>query len=318
MKNFCRLCAVPKQSEEFKCKIDDQNFNIEQKLVTCCNWNSYRSHNNLPQSVCIPCFLQLEQCWYFRETVARAQQKLCDLMKIDEKSIDEIQVKEENLTDETVEEAPIEVSTLKLENDYENDADFHETGDEDDIDRTAGFDGDDDEDGGGDASGLQFPEQTNDIKEDTKTNRKTTVAKSAKPTKSIKSTTRKNKNNETKKENVKRKHATPKVKKCANLEFDIKAVLSHEDVNENGTIKPEKIEAQNFCDWAGIVSRCYKCSEDFDTNAELWAHFTSLHSNEKIKFVCPICPDEMLFLSGRYYRSHITKSHFPHLTYWYE
>lgn len=313
MRVFCRLCAVPKKSEEFKCQINDQNFNIEQKLVTFCNWNSYRSHHNLPQSVCIPCYLQLEQCWYFRETIARAQQKLCDLMRIDtnlkeidEQSFDEIQVKEEILVVETVEEAPVGVSNWKFENDFENYADFHERSD-DDIDRTSCFD----DDNGAIDVVLQDPEPANAGKEDTKIHRKTTKAK---PTKSVKSTKQKDKSNKAEKDNIKRK-----VKKCPNLalNFDIKAMLSHEDVNENGTIKPEKIRAQELCDWSGITNRCYKCNEDFNTNADLWAHFTSSHSNEKMKFICPICPDEMIFLSGRYYRSHIAKSHFPHLTYWY-
>lgn len=305
MDDLCRLCAVRKQPEEFKCKIDDQHFDIEQKLVTCCNWNSYRSHHNLPQNVCIPCFLQLEQCWYFRETVGRAQQKLCDLMQIDIdlKTIDDIQVKEENLADETVEVAPIEVSTLKFENEYENYTNYHESGDDNDIDKKYSYDVDDDVGGG-----VQDTEPTSDVKKDTKTKRKTTA------TKMTKSCKRKEKE----KEKVKRKIGTPKVKKCANndIEFDIKTLLSHEDVNENGTIKPEKIHAQNFCNWTAITSRCYKCNKDFDTDSDLWVHFTSTHSNEKIKFICPICPVEMLFLSGRYYRSHIAKSHFPHLIYW--
>lgn len=313
MKFFCRLCAMPKQSEEFKCKIDDQNFDIEQKLVSCCNWNSYRSHHNLPQNVCIPCFLQLQQCWYFRETIARAQQKFCDLMKInvdlkaiDGKSFDEIQVKEEILVDETVEVEPIEVSALKIENDYENHSNLHESSDDNDIDRTDGFHDDDDNDEVG-------AEPTNDtIKEDIKPKRKTNVAKT---TKSIK---RLDKEKPNVKEKVQRKNGTPKARKCPSkvIEFDIKTVLSHEDVNENGTIKPEKIHAQNFCNWTAIKSRCYKCNEEFGTAADLWAHFTTTHSNEKVKFICPICPDEMLFLSGRYYRSHIAKSHFPHLVYW--
>lgn len=315
MKIFCRLCAVAKQSEEFKCKLDDQNYDIEQKLVTCCNWNSYRSHHNLPQNVCIPCFLQLEQSWYFREMVARSQQKLCDLMKVDIE-IDEIQVKEEDLAaDETVEEPPIEVSTLKFENDFGNSTNFHESdgdGDGDNDVDNVGCSFVEDDDSDGDDGVLQDVEPSNDMKLITKTISKTAVAKVTKSTKE------KVIENVKEKEKVKRKNETPKSKKCVSnaLEFDIKTVLSHEDVNENGTIKPEKIQAQNFCDWNAITSRCYKCKTDFDTNADLWFHFTSSHPDEKIKFVCPICPGVMLFLSGRYYRSHIAKMHHPHLVYW--
>lgn len=316
MENLCRLCAIAKQPKEFKCQIDDQHFDIEQKLVTCCNWNSYRSHHNLPKSVCISCFLQLEQSWYFCDTVERAQQKLCDLMQIDfdVKTIDkqqiiidapsfgDIQVKEENLADETLEETPIEVTSLKIENDYENYTNFNECDDDRGIDKHCYSINDDGEDDHRDE------ESNNDVKIVVKTKRKTTTAKVANASKGKHKA----------KQNVKRKSGTPKVKTRVNnaIEFDIQALLSHEDVNQNGTIKLEKIHAQNFCDWTAIKSRCYKCIKDFDASSDLWVHFTSTHSNEKIKFICPICPDEMLFLSGRYYRNHIVKTHFPHLFYW--
>lgn len=315
MENLCRLCAAAKQLVEFKCKIDDQYFDIEQKLVTCCSWNSYRSHENLPQNVCMSCFQQLEQCWYFRETIAHAQQKLCTLMQIDvdvdvkpiidEQSFNDVQVKEENFHDETVEETPIEVSTLKLEHEYENYPNYNENDDDNDADKNlCHYDDNDDVD----TKGFELAESTSNEKKSDRTKRKTTAT----------STTKSIKRNAKEKEKSKRKTGTPKVKKPANnaTEFDIQSLLSHEDVNQNGTIKPEKIRAQNFCNWAAIASRCYICNEDFETNSDLWVHFTSTHSNEKIKFICPICPGEMLFLSGRYYRSHIVKSHFPHLNYW--
>lgn len=293
MENLCRLCAVPKEFVEFKCKIDDQQFDIEQKLVTCCSWNSYRSHHNLPQNVCLSCFRQLEQCWYFCETISQAQQKLCTLMQTDidvkptilAQSFNDVQVKEEDITDE--------VSSPKLEHEYENNPNYIEN--ETDFDKNYGHCADDEVE----IKRFEVAESTSAATISGRTKRKTTAA----------STTKSMKRNE---------RETPKVKKPTTkpIEFDIKSALSHGDVNENGTIKPEAIRAQDLCNWAAIASRCYKCGEEFETSSDLWVHFTSSHSNEKVKFVCAICPGETLFLSGRYYRGHIVKSHFPHLSYW--
>lgn len=308
MENLCRLCAIPKQVIEFKCKINDQNFDIEQKLVTCCNWNSYRSHHSLPQNVCTACYQQLEQCWYFSEMIARAQQKLCSLMQVDanDQSFKDIQVKEENLGDEAVPAEPVyQVSTMKIENDYDNYPNDDENDNDIGIDNSYSL--------GNDDTVEEFKDTDippSDVRKAIKPKRKSIVAPV--PEQSNK------RSEKVVKDKVKPKNTTPKMQKQTKnvVEFDIKSVLTHVDVNENGTIKPEKVQAQNFCNWATITSRCYKCHNDFDTDSDLWVHFTSTHSNEKLKFICPICPEEMLFLSGRYYRCHIAKSHFPYLAYW--
>lgn len=289
---FCRLCAVLRHPEEIKCKIDDRMLDVEQKLVTCCNWNSYRSHHNLPKNVCIPCFLQLEQCWYFRETVSRAQQKLCQLMQVDIKqkpiiddeedgehviNIDvQVEVKLEN-ADEEIDIGPVVVSDLKVENDSDIGDDNFENNDYDEP--TIGDDS---------------------IYENASIN------------------VRKEKKSSSRTNSEKKKCKNSYKKRCTirTIEFDIKSLLSHQDVNEDGTIKPEKMQELNFSNWESIIHRCHLCKEDFSTHSELSVHFTSIHSNDRIKYVCPICPDEIQFLSGRYYREHVAKNHYPHLIYW--
>lgn len=323
MEELCRLCAISKQPEDFRCKIDDGNFDIERKLVTCCNWNSYRSHQNLPKMVCISCFLQLEQCWYFRETVSRAQQKLCDLLKIDSApkplhelesyteptfeseltEVAEIEVKIENTLDETVEVGEIEVTDLKVEDDFNNFSERLEANSDHDD---AVVDDDNYNYYEDHFSENSYPAAEDSVK----------VKNLEKSTSKPKPVKQKSKRTKQKPKHVPSKSKTKKIA-CNNLEFDIKAMLSHGDVNENGTVKKEKIMQLNLCDWTAVKHRCYQCNGDFNSHSDLWTHFVTTHSNEKLKFICPICPDDMVFLSGRYYRNHIAKSHYPHLTYWY-
>lgn len=296
MQENCRLCAVLRYPEEIKCNIDD----VQQKLVTCCNWNLYRDHHSLPKNVCISCFLQLEQCCFFRESVSRAQQKLSELagldvedkLKIDNeehggnelKCTDEVQVKLED-ADEEFDIGTVVVSELKLEHDID-------IGNDDNYDNSFGNYDCDEPNIDGDL--LEEDASINVQKEKTNSETKKTKCKNpSKKSKSIK-------------------------KKCTNrmIEFDIKSLLSHQDVNEDGTVKPEKMKQLNLYSWEAVTHRCHMCKEDFNTHSELCAHFTSIHSNKRIKYVCTICPDETQFMSGRYYREHVTKYHHPHLTYW--
>lgn len=302
MEALCRLCAVPKQPEDFKCNIYDRNLDIQQKLITCCNWNSYRSHANLPENICMQCFLQLEQCWYFREAVSRAQHKLCGLIvnvgsnklrdhqsgakKSIESSLEDIQmveVKVENSEDECViEVGPIEFTGLKIENDevnHTNDNDIYCT---DEVE-----------------SDGYVPAENPLVEKKTKKSEL-----KSKPTPKTK--TKKAKSKPT---------MTNKTSANNSQEFDLLKHLSIQDVNEDGTIKAEKIREQNLCNWGDIKYLCYQCNEEFNEHSILWQHFASAHSYEKLIYICPICKSNTSFHSERYYRDHIKKVHFPHLTY---
>lgn len=76
MKYQCRLCAKYRTKKQLKCSIDDQHLNIKQKLIDCCRWNSFISHETMPQMICNTCFKTLETCWAFAETIEKAQQLL--------------------------------------------------------------------------------------------------------------------------------------------------------------------------------------------------------------------------------------------------
>lgn len=295
MEAFCRLCAVLKQPDEFKCKIDDTHFDIERKLITCCNWNSFRSHKNLTKNVCIQCFLQLEQCWYFRESVSRAQQKLFEsihntlepnsLHQFDNTGDEFIDVKVENTLTDTIEINHIEVSDVKVENDFEQ----YVSDNENYNDNYNDSDNNIDNESEADNSVIQL-----NLGE---TSSKPKITNEKVKRKKLASKNKQNNVNEQK-------------------NFNISKLLNDEDMNEDGTIKAEKILEQNLSSWTDITHLCYKCKEQFNTHADLWLHFTANHQNEKLKYICPICPNEILFLSERYYRDHVAKLHHPHLAYW--
>lgn len=76
MKNLCRLCAKEKTSRQLMYSIDDNNLDIEQKLIACCRWNSFIANEQMPKMICAICWKILGKSFAFAETVALAQQQL--------------------------------------------------------------------------------------------------------------------------------------------------------------------------------------------------------------------------------------------------
>lgn len=72
---LCRLCAKSKNKSEIKTTLHEARFDIQQKLLRCCDWKVNLDFH-LPQNVCTICFDKLEQSWLFAENVAEAQLKL--------------------------------------------------------------------------------------------------------------------------------------------------------------------------------------------------------------------------------------------------
>lgn len=290
MEEYCRLCAILKPPEEIKCKID---VNIERKLVECCNWNSFRSHETLTKSVCISCYLQLELFSYYRECVSRAQHKLLKLMNVDVKQlplnngteeISETEVKIENTINEPVEfcDKIIENADEELSNTFDAENDdciSHELFSEESL-------------------LIEMP-----VIKKQKVQRRTRKSTGVKNTDIFKN---------------KVKNSTLKKKLVKNTkQFNLKTLFSSKDADKDGIIKPEKVLEQNICNWNAVNYRCYKCNGNFSNHSTLWEHFTSSHSNKKYQLICSMCqPFGMLFQSHHDYRNHITKSHLPHLAYW--
>lgn len=78
MENLCRLCAKEKSLRQLVHNIQNEKLNIEQKLNDCCRWNSLITfeYDELPKKICNSCFIKLDDCWKFAESVAQAQRKL--------------------------------------------------------------------------------------------------------------------------------------------------------------------------------------------------------------------------------------------------
>lgn len=112
MMTYCRLCAEAKSEEDLCASINDSKSNILEKLVICCQWNSYPITDELPDRVCCLCSEKLEKCWLFSECVAQAQQKLQQLMNDGELTIKTEPQLDEDLMCENTESIFVEPITL--------------------------------------------------------------------------------------------------------------------------------------------------------------------------------------------------------------
>lgn len=76
--HICRLCGERKCSDEIIAQLDNKSFDIETKLIVCCQWNTFSeiTSEKLTRNVCIECYQSLQQCWYFAEQVRCVQLKL--------------------------------------------------------------------------------------------------------------------------------------------------------------------------------------------------------------------------------------------------
>lgn len=92
---------------------------------------------------------------------------------------------------------------------------------------------------------------------------------------------------------------------------------------ENGEIDPEKIAELNLVDWADIKYNCSKCPTSCDTEISLRAHFDDKHPETNFELMCSICAMNKINLTKdtshtfKNLQMHITKSHYPHLYYWW-
>lgn len=80
MNNYCRLCADIKTDDELNIEISDTKLKIHEKLVACCQWDTYQSNVNFPYRICYFCYERLEKSWLFSESIAYAQKKLQEVL----------------------------------------------------------------------------------------------------------------------------------------------------------------------------------------------------------------------------------------------
>lgn len=112
--SYCRLCAEPKSDDDLCASINDLKFNFLEKLIACCQWDTYPFNPELPEHICFLCTEKLEKSWLFSVCVSEAQRKLLQLLSDGELTIgteeavdDERGLLDDNLGDIFVEAIPI-------------------------------------------------------------------------------------------------------------------------------------------------------------------------------------------------------------------
>lgn len=78
--SYCRLCAEPKSDDDLCASINDLKLNILEKLIVCCQWDTYPFNPELPEHICFLCSEKLEKSWLFIVCVSEAQRKLLQLI----------------------------------------------------------------------------------------------------------------------------------------------------------------------------------------------------------------------------------------------
>lgn len=78
--SYCRLCAEPKSDDDLCASINDLKLNILEKLIVCCQWDTYPLNPELPEHICYLCSEKLEKSWLFSVCVSEAQRKLLQLL----------------------------------------------------------------------------------------------------------------------------------------------------------------------------------------------------------------------------------------------
>lgn len=112
--SYCRLCAEPKSDDDLCASINDLKLNILEKLIVCCQWNTYPFNPELPEHICFLCSEKLEKSWLFSVCVSESQRKLLQLLSDDELTFgteeagdDKGSLLDDNLGDIFVETIPI-------------------------------------------------------------------------------------------------------------------------------------------------------------------------------------------------------------------
>lgn len=316
MEILCRLCAVAKEPDEIRHNINDATNDIERKLISCCDWNSFRCHVDLPQSICYSCYLLLEQSWNFQNTVSRAQKKL--YRKVLGSKFPEPAVA--STSDKTILNAMSSV-VVKVEENIEFTAiEEHQSGDTlpdcNEHHNNASMEIEQnelDDDGRDDASNDRYSDYGDDDRDFSEDDNEITI-EDIKPEDGESS---KNERKTRSKQPIQPKASQRKpIARISIDAFDITKFVDHKDINADGTINEEIIRTQKFIKWEAITTSCSKCKNFADDHTKLKKHFTDAHPEDRLEFYCPYCENSDRFWTGRYWRFHIVREHFEHLAHW--
>lgn len=305
MSIVCRLCAVSKEPINIRCTIDDLKPEIKIILVICCELDVHHNPLSLTRNVCNLCCSTLEHLLYFRDNVSHAQKRLC------------------------IDSSELDVSllgSLKLENQPNDNNNYEIGGSEyrdviDDGSEIRAMRPNSNSTGCGD-------KETELIDTDTKNIEIIDVLKGNDIDGRI-SGVDDEQNIEADSDNaIIENRLSRTFGQCgiasksqqntaqAGHIFNISSMVNANDINQDGTIKDEKVREHNFSNWASITIPCSKCDDFLGDHIQLERHFEDMHSEEKLEYVCSYCEGKEHFSSELAYRNHVTEIHFPHLAHW--
>lgn len=280
IKLICRLCGELKSSNRIKCKINDSNLNIQQKLIDCCRWRLFEDCKNLPENICNSCFKLLEASWSFAENVAQTQQKLLknlENVKVETPYLEpEINVPgdRENQYSDDIDNNVKNIEILCTPIDFDTNDDFDYSQDLSDIDN-ADF---------GTIAENELEPSISATKDEPKYENKQDIF-------------------------VQQIPMTP-------FNFDLLAILSDADRNSDGTINMEKITKLNLEDWSKLHYPCWLCDTIYQDSFALKEHITTVHPGCEQRIVCSFCCPKIIFSRKTTLYDHVRKNHLPHLKYW--
>lgn len=256
---LCRLCAQNRNPDEIVGEIKSTEFDIEAKLIICCQWNRIEEtqYSGMPQNVCASCFASLNQSWNFAERVRHAQIELYSKLvngniALDAKPELKIEPKLDCDDDENALSTALIHSNyieLKVETDIPSNSPLsvdEQTNDFDPMDQIDDFD--------------DFDCTKNDVEPEINANIIIREIDNVKP------------------------QIAPK--------FDEKLFLKSfekTDRNTDGSVKLEAIQRLGLDNWSIIQYKCYLCKLQLVDHYEWRSHIKIEHPGQPFRHLCNIC-----------------------------
>lgn len=300
MTNVCRLCAKLKSQRQLLGSIEDES--LKQKLIVCCQWNSYDdTHNtiNLPKKICSICLKNLNKSWEFSKKVEEVQLYLL-AQTANTKSI-EVYVESVDQQNEITESVKVELSSPA-----------NSFCDVDGSDEVAV-----EENSFGVVTDV-ISEIKNEFKEPLAYKNESAIDDNSHEMQELLDENRTEGDtfhNDDDSDEPNAEDIGPPIDNTnKNGEIDINRLLSESDKNADGTIKKESIVKLGLLDWSFIKCRC-PCKETFENRYAWEAHCKKNNFCDTSKMLCPICDKQ--FFSRPSMINHAKSKHEPYLKYWF-
>lgn len=248
--NLCRLCAKTKFPDEIVGQIDNEASDIETKLIACCQWNTF----NEIDSKKLPQNVCNDCFQSLQQCWEFSEQIRCAQFELMSKLLNEVEI--EMKTDATQNEFLNE--SAKSDEFPENsgsDAEFAASSDEQHSDHI-------------DFDVTDYQDNTTKLQE----------ACIIEP------------NEVEVSENIVVDERDEKCNKSISFnERNFLEVISLEDRNNDGTVKPDAIQRLGLENWTIVQYRCYLCQTRLSDRYEWRNHMKLEHPGHRMKHLCNIC-----------------------------